>query len=79
MGKTVRHINEAKRKAVLREYGIHNPKPDWHKHWPDSPGVGRFVKRQVSKARRKYVRMQLMGHPVRMSINVERECNFKTH
>lgn len=45
--------------------------------WP-SPGLGRYYKRQLSKARRHYYKMIDIGIRARYPAGIEAECNYKT-
>lgn len=56
--------------------------PEWHERWPGA-GVGRSVKRQLSKARRRQAKLELRFDDAvmheRALRNVETEANWKTH
>lgn len=52
--------------------------PDYCLRWP-GVGNGRYWKRQLSKARRRYARMLLRGFKPKPAKRVESECNYKTY
>lgn len=51
----------------------------WHKTWP-RVGIGRYWKRCLSKARRRYAKEELRGatHP-RTPTHYESEVNYRTY
>lgn len=51
----------------------------WQVRW-SGRGTGRYVKRQLGKARRRYIKAILHGVPrPKEPTNYERECNWKGH
>ncbi len=42
-----------------------------------SERMGRYYKRRLSKARRKYAKEQLAGRRGKEPVGIERECNYK--
>lgn len=56
-----------------------NRAPDYvsfSQKWPRA-GSGRWRKRQLSKARRRYGRLTAKGHRARLPVHIESEVNYK--
>lgn len=52
-------------------------KPNWQCWWP-SEKTGRYVKRQLAKARRQQIKEELATGRIRSVSGKEREANWKT-
>jgi hypothetical protein len=48
----------------------------WKVRW-SGEGIGRFWKRQLAKARRRYIKAVLRGEKGKYPFRYERECNWK--
>ena len=51
--------------------------PHWQCRWPN-PHIGRYWKRQLSKARRRFAKQILLWGRGKEPLHYERECNWKT-
>lgn len=51
--------------------------PGFAERWPNKKGIGRFVKRQLSKARRRYARQLLQSGRGNPPTKWESEANWK--
>jgi len=51
--------------------------PHWQCRWPN-PHIGRYWKRQLSKARRRFAKQMLLWGRGKEPLHYERECNWKT-
>lgn len=66
-------------KKTWKEFGDRPAPPHvtFTEMWSNTPGMGKWYKRQLSKARRRYIKFTLLGIRVKEPTGWESEVNWK--